>query len=54
MTIFRQNIWTNLLTFSTDDLSNMRIVVGQGNLNINEAEEAILEIEKLIMHPNWE
>ena len=31
----------------------MRVVVGQGTLNINEAEEVILDIVKLIMHPDW-
>lgn len=32
----------------------MRIVVGQGSLHINDAEEINIEIDKLIMHPNWE
>jgi hypothetical protein len=32
----------------------MRVIVGQGFLHIDEADEHVLEIEKLILHPGWE
>jgi hypothetical protein len=28
-------------------------VVGQGSLGINDPEEVIMDVEKLIMHPEW-
>ena len=44
---------TGLVCFRAEEVKDMRVVVGQGTLNINEAEEVVLDIDKLIMHPNW-
>ena len=38
----------------TEKVSVMRVVVGQGSLHINDAEEANIEIEKHFVHPKWE
>jgi hypothetical protein len=40
--------------FSSEDVKDMRVVVGQGSLHVVDAEEHVLEIEKLILHPSWE
>ena len=34
--------------------SQVRVVVGQGELNVEDEEEMVFDIEEMIKHPKWE